>query len=117
MLFNAAGKVTFMLDGNVVGECSVPAGSLAPATIPTTVGDRQGSNYYPFGGSIKSVVIKEAEYIPVSVTPSAMHRQVFERGETPVAVVDLRNASMMPLKDVEVEMNIAGLVSEKKKLM
>ena len=116
MLFNAAGKVTFMLNDKVVGECSVPAGSLAPATIPTTIGDRQGSNYYPFGGSIKSVVIKEAEYFPVSVVPSAMHRQVFERGETPVAVVDVRNASVMPLKDVVVEMNIAGFGPAKKKV-
>ncbi|MBO5924020.1 MAG: hypothetical protein J6Q81_05855, partial [Lentisphaeria bacterium] len=116
MLFTATGKVVFTLDGQVIGECTVPAGSLAPATLPTTIGDRHGSNYYPFGGSIKKVIIKAAEFTPVSVAPSAMHRQVFERGETPEAVVKVQNALLKPLKDVVVEMNIAGLAPAKKKV-
>lgn len=116
MLFTATGKVVFTLDGNVVGECTVPSGSLAPATLPTTIGDRHGSNYNPFGGSIKKIIIKEAEFTPVSAAPSAMHRQVFERGETPEAVVKVQNALLKPLNDVVVEMNIAGLAPVKKKL-
>ena len=116
MLFTATGKVVFTLDGENIGECIVPAGSLAPANLPTTIGDRHGSNYYPFGGSIKKVIIKEAEFTPVSVTPSAMHRKVFERGETPVAVVKVQNALLTELKDVTVEMNIAGLAPAKKKV-
>ena len=117
MLFTATGKVVFTLNGENIGECVVPAGSLAPANLPTTIGDRHGSNYYPFGGSIKKIVIKEAEFTPVSVVPSAMHRKVFERGETPVAVAKVQNASLTALKDVTVEMNIAGLAPAKKKLI
>ena len=116
MLFTATGKVVFTLDGENIGECVVPAGSLAPANLPTTVGDRHGSNYYPFGGSIKKIVIKEAEFTPVSVVPNAMHRKVFERGETPVAVAKVQNASLTALKDATVEMNIAGLAPVKKKV-
>ena len=76
----------------------------------------QGGYYDPFGGSIKKVILKAAEFTPVAVAPSAMHRQVFERGETPVAVVDVINSATTPLEIVEVEMKIAGLEPAKKKV-
>ena len=116
MHFSASGKVVFYLDGKEVSAVSVPAGALAPATLAAVLGDRIGSNYYPFGGSIKKVEIKSAEYTPVSISPSAMHRKVFERGEKPELHAEILNASLNDLKNITIEAKLGDMALAKKKI-
>ena len=106
--------MVFYLDGKEVSAVSVPAGALAPATLAAVLGDRIGSNYYPFGGSIKKVEIKSAEYTPVSISPSAMHRKVFERGEKPELHAEILNASLNDLKNITIEAQLGDMALAKK---
>ena len=116
MHFSASGKVIFYLDGKEISAVNVPGGALAPATYPAVLGDRIGSNYYPFGGSIKKIEIKSAEYTPVSISPSAMHRKVFERGEKPELHAEILNASLDDVKNVTIEAKLGNLALAKKKI-
>ena len=116
MHFSASGKVIFYLDGKEISVASVPGGALAPATYPAVLGDRVGSNYYPFGGSIKKIEIKSAEFTPVSIAPSAMHRKVFERGEKPELHAEILNASLDDIKNITIEAKLGNMALAKKKI-
>lgn len=109
MTFSATGKVTFMLDGAPAGSATVPAGSVAPAKAAVVLGDRIGSNYWPLGGRLRKIVLKEAEFAPVALAPDPDRRRVFERGETePKVFVRLSNAGTTPLNGVTVEAELDG---------
>ena len=101
--FSATGKVEFMVNGKSAGVCNVPAGSIAPSDINFTFGDRAGASYWPLGGTLKSVEIRSAEFLPQDFSADVSKRRVFERGEKKAQVwVDFYNFSDKILKKVTV---------------
>ena len=112
MLFTATGNVSFFLNGKLVSKAVVPAGSVAVPDGNIVIGDRLGANYYPFGGTIRKLELKTADFKPQDFAASLSHRRVFERGEKKTLLhVDFRNFEQKKLENVTVE-----AVSNEKKL-
>ncbi|MBR4220139.1 MAG: hypothetical protein IKR81_03220, partial [Victivallales bacterium] len=59
LLFSATGKVSYFLDGQLLGTVNTMAGPIAHSTYPPTFGDRHGSNFQALGGGIAKVVLQE----------------------------------------------------------
>ena len=55
LLFSAMGKVSYFLDGQLLGTVNTMAGPIAHSTYPPTFGDRHGSNFQALGGGIASI--------------------------------------------------------------
>ncbi len=97
MLFTATGKVEFTLDGVPAGSAALPTGAVAAAERGVVLGDRHGSYFWPLGGRISKVVLREAEYQPLSAGVDPAKRRAFERGEKSIEVfVRIFNAAAVP---------------------
>ncbi len=117
MLFTAAGKVVFTVDGKEAGVCDVPPGPLAPAVNRASLGDRVGSNFNALGGKLLKVIIKKEKYEPVSLVPQPGKRQVFVFGEAGAECgVLLTNSSKAALPPLALMVSLAGKPLAEEKL-
>ncbi|MCQ2394793.1 MAG: hypothetical protein MJ249_10940 [Kiritimatiellae bacterium] len=77
------------------------AGGFAPSSFPTIIGDRYGSNYSPFKGTIRRVAITPVARPKIAF--AARGRQAFVRGEEGAILEgDLENHSNAALEQVTV---------------
>ena len=108
--FNAAGKVAFVVNNKVVNTASVPVGNIVPTEVNITFGDRTGANYYPLGGTLKSVELRSAKFTPQDFTADIARRLVFERGEKKSLIwVDFLNFVDKKIDSVTVNAVNAGV--------
>ncbi|MBE6370193.1 MAG: hypothetical protein E7056_08560 [Lentisphaerae bacterium] len=104
MEFNASDRATFTFDGNLAGTCILNQGFLAPPFRTPVLGDRQGSSFWPLGGSIYKVTLEKLEWQPLQIGKSPVDRKVFLRGEENAAYqVNIRNFSQQNCQDLTLE--------------
>ncbi len=108
MSFNGTGRVSFQFDGKAVGVATIAPGVVSPAQLPVCLGDRIGSVYQPFGGAIRRITLRQAEYHPITIM---LQRKVFERGEgngTLLLHPTLYNFTDTPLENLSLAATFAG---------
>ena len=109
LLFTGASKAEIFLNGKKISSHAVPALPVVPADVPAVIGDRVGSNYYPFRGHIRKLVIKKEKFAPAAFMIAPEVRRVFERGEKdPRLTLQLRNALDGKMEDLTVKAVSAG---------
>ena len=103
MQFTATGKVIFSVNGKVINSVNVPAGNIAVPEGKISFGDRIGANYYPFGGILKKVEIKNAKFTPAAFSAEPSARRVFERGEKKTELkINLQNFTAENFKNIKI---------------
>ncbi len=109
LLFSATGKVSYFLDGQLLGTVNTMAGPIAHSTYPPTFGDRHGSNFQALGGGIAKVVLQEEPFTPVEIQADVYFRKVFERGEkAPELHATMCNFLKEPLTNVTIKAETIG---------
>ena len=109
--FSATGKAAFLVNGKVVSTANIPAGSIAAPEVNMTFGDRAGANYFPLGGTLKSVELRSAKFTPQDFAAAPAKRLVFERGEKKSLVwADFLNFTGQKLEKITVNAVNAGVV-------
>ena len=105
-------RLTFFYDANrsvlwnfagQTGRSTVShAGPIAPGKYPAAIGDRYGSNYCGFNGTVKRVAITPYERQPLGI--SFAGRGAFERGEPSASIrVRIENFSAESVSDLRLK--------------
>jgi len=102
-------EVRFFLNGVLNAEIPLAApGALAPAVYRTVIGDRVGSNYMGWMGTVTGAELRNMRQRAVAISPAG--RMVFVRLENnPELALQIVNVSGKALENATVTAQLAGL--------
>ncbi len=110
MTYDGVGTVRFFRDGSAFGSRTEPGlGPIMPGRQPLILGDRVGSRYFGFPGSLDQVRLCHGalEFRPAAVAWLS-RRTVFRRLEEVDTPLELRNLTREPLRRARVALSLDG---------
>ena len=112
--YDGAGTVRFYRNGSSVGVSRVNGrGSIAPGNHVLSIGDRVGSTYAGFRGTIDGVRLLqgEAQYSPLTVTIRANRTAWLRMEEAPrdAVQIEVRNTTRQTVEKVDLKVGVIGV--------